>query len=96
MFQVIYQVRSCTEDHGIHRFTISPISILSTVCTFVSHAFSVYSLFVHKILDESGQRYIYCILCFMMCVCRFIRDFAYDNVANNRYSLFGKSESCEI
>ncbi|RRT55392.1 hypothetical protein GW17_00003660 [Ensete ventricosum] len=29
---------------------------------------------------------------------RFVRDFAYDNVANNRYSLFGRSESrsCEI
>ncbi|TMW90101.1 hypothetical protein EJD97_016203 [Solanum chilense] len=27
---------------------------------------------------------------------RFIRDFAYDNVANNRYALFGRSESCEI
>ncbi|KAJ8553633.1 hypothetical protein K7X08_024311 [Anisodus acutangulus] len=26
----------------------------------------------------------------------FIRDFAYDNVANNRYALFGRSESCEI
>ncbi|CAO2815268.1 unnamed protein product [Amaranthus hypochondriacus] len=26
----------------------------------------------------------------------FIRDFAYDNVANNRYTIFGKSESCEI
>ncbi|KAK9666365.1 hypothetical protein RND81_14G179800 [Saponaria officinalis] len=26
----------------------------------------------------------------------FIRDFAYDNVANNRYNIFGKSDSCEI
>lgn len=26
----------------------------------------------------------------------FIRDFAYDNVANNRYALFGRSDSCEI
>ncbi|XP_057457617.1 DCC family protein At1g52590, chloroplastic isoform X1 [Lotus japonicus] len=26
----------------------------------------------------------------------FIRDFAYDNVANNRYTIFGRSESCEI
>ncbi|GAB4850083.1 hypothetical protein Ancab_029381 [Ancistrocladus abbreviatus] len=26
----------------------------------------------------------------------FVRDFAYDNVANNRYSIFGRSESCEI
>ncbi|KMT00680.1 hypothetical protein BVRB_9g219690 [Beta vulgaris subsp. vulgaris] len=26
----------------------------------------------------------------------FIRDFAYDNLANNRYTIFGKSESCEI
>lgn len=32
----------------------------------------------------------------VMCVCRFIRDFAYDNLANNRYSFFGKSDSCEI
>jgi predicted DCC family thiol-disulfide oxidoreductase YuxK len=29
---------------------------------------------------------------------RFLRDFAYDNVANNRYLVFGRSESeaCEI
>ncbi|KAL9264836.1 hypothetical protein AKJ16_DCAP04354 [Drosera capensis] len=27
---------------------------------------------------------------------RFIRDFAYDNLANNRYAIFGLSESCEI
>ncbi|KAK9100786.1 hypothetical protein Scep_024216 [Stephania cephalantha] len=26
----------------------------------------------------------------------FLRDFAYDNVANNRYAIFGRSESCEI
>ncbi|KAG4944984.1 hypothetical protein JHK87_040991 [Glycine soja] len=26
----------------------------------------------------------------------FIRDFVYDNVANNRYQIFGRSESCEI
>ncbi|KNA21277.1 hypothetical protein SOVF_044450 [Spinacia oleracea] len=25
-----------------------------------------------------------------------VRDFAYDNLANNRYNIFGKSESCEI
>ncbi|CAL5199803.1 unnamed protein product [Lathyrus oleraceus] len=26
----------------------------------------------------------------------FVRDFLYDNVANNRYTVFGRSESCEI
>ncbi|KAJ6989480.1 hypothetical protein NC653_022145 [Populus alba x Populus x berolinensis] len=26
----------------------------------------------------------------------FLRDFVYDNVANNRYTIFGRSESCEI
>ncbi|EOY26476.1 hypothetical protein QUC31_012067 [Theobroma cacao] len=26
----------------------------------------------------------------------FVRDFMYDNVANNRYALFGYSDSCEI
>ncbi|PIA42472.1 hypothetical protein AQUCO_02000131v1 [Aquilegia coerulea] len=26
----------------------------------------------------------------------FVRDFAYDNVANNRYTFFGRSESCEL
>ncbi|KAE9588017.1 hypothetical protein Lal_00002956 [Lupinus albus] len=26
----------------------------------------------------------------------FVRDFVYDNVANNRYKIFGRSESCEI
>ncbi|KAK7325236.1 hypothetical protein VNO77_29395 [Canavalia gladiata] len=26
----------------------------------------------------------------------FVRDFVYDNVANNRYLIFGRSESCEI
>ncbi|KAI6689959.1 hypothetical protein NL676_026787 [Syzygium grande] len=25
-----------------------------------------------------------------------LRDFAYDNMANNRYAFFGRSESCEI
>lgn len=31
-------------------------------------------------------------------VVRFLRDFAYDNVANNRYAMFGRSEAeaCEI
>ncbi|KAK6795506.1 hypothetical protein RDI58_008959 [Solanum bulbocastanum] len=33
---------------------------------------------------------------FLQLVPLFIRDFAYDNVANNRYALFGRSESCEI
>ncbi|URE00407.1 hypothetical protein MUK42_20501 [Musa troglodytarum] len=35
---------------------------------------------------------------FLKIVPLFARDFAYDNVANNRYSLFGRSESgsCEI
>ncbi|KAM6585924.1 hypothetical protein CsatB_012926 [Cannabis sativa] len=26
----------------------------------------------------------------------FARDFMYDNVANNRYTIFGRSESCEL
>lgn len=26
----------------------------------------------------------------------FMRDFVYDNVANNRYALFGRSDSCEL
>ncbi|XP_058005016.1 DCC family protein At1g52590, chloroplastic isoform X1 [Hevea brasiliensis] len=26
----------------------------------------------------------------------FVRDFVYDNVANNRYTIFGRSESCEL
>ncbi|CAA7403174.1 unnamed protein product [Spirodela intermedia] len=26
----------------------------------------------------------------------FVRDFAYDNVANNRYAFFGRSDSCEL
>jgi predicted DCC family thiol-disulfide oxidoreductase YuxK len=31
-------------------------------------------------------------------IIRFLRDFAYDNVANNRYIVFGRSETeaCEI
>lgn len=31
-------------------------------------------------------------------IIRFLRDFAYDNVANNRYIVFGQSETeaCEI
>ncbi|XP_062156554.1 DCC family protein At1g52590, chloroplastic [Alnus glutinosa] len=33
---------------------------------------------------------------FLQFVPLFIRDFAYDNVANNRYTIFGRSESCEI
>ncbi|XVE89111.1 hypothetical protein DITRI_Ditri19aG0124200 [Diplodiscus trichospermus] len=33
---------------------------------------------------------------FLQFVPLFIRDFMYDNVANNRYALFGYSDSCEI
>ncbi|XP_054780045.1 DCC family protein At1g52590, chloroplastic isoform X2 [Prosopis cineraria] len=33
---------------------------------------------------------------FLQLVPLFIRDFVYDNVANNRYTIFGRSESCEI
>ncbi|XP_048233563.1 DCC family protein At1g52590, chloroplastic isoform X1 [Ricinus communis] len=33
---------------------------------------------------------------FLQFVPLFIRDFVYDNVANNRYTIFGRSESCEI
>ncbi|CAK9158446.1 unnamed protein product [Ilex paraguariensis] len=33
---------------------------------------------------------------FLQFVPLFIRDYAYDNVANNRYTIFGRSDSCEI
>ncbi|PON50948.1 DCC family protein [Parasponia andersonii] len=33
---------------------------------------------------------------FLQFVPLFVRDFMYDNVANNRYMIFGRSESCEI
>ncbi|KAF7145722.1 hypothetical protein RHSIM_Rhsim04G0187300 [Rhododendron simsii] len=33
---------------------------------------------------------------FLQFIPLFIRDFVYDNVANNRYAFFGRSESCEI
>ncbi|KAJ6725516.1 THIOL-DISULFIDE OXIDOREDUCTASE DCC [Salix purpurea] len=33
---------------------------------------------------------------FLQFVPLFLRDFVYDNVANNRYTIFGRSESCEI
>ncbi|XP_042500681.1 DCC family protein At1g52590, chloroplastic [Macadamia integrifolia] len=33
---------------------------------------------------------------FLQFVPMFMRDFVYDNVANNRYSIFGRSDSCEI
>ncbi|KAF7843270.1 DCC family protein [Senna tora] len=33
---------------------------------------------------------------FLQFVPLFLRDFVYDNVANNRYAIFGRSESCEI
>ncbi|KAG2729290.1 hypothetical protein I3843_01G237600 [Carya illinoinensis] len=33
---------------------------------------------------------------FLQFVPQFIRDIAYDNVADNRYTFFGRSESCEI
>ncbi|KAH8499684.1 hypothetical protein H0E87_015061 [Populus deltoides] len=33
---------------------------------------------------------------FLQIVPLFLRDFVYDNVANNRYTIFGRSESCEI
>lgn len=34
----------------------------------------------------------------MLLIIRFVRDFAYDNVANNRYEIFGRSETeaCDI
>ncbi|MFQ6644294.1 hypothetical protein Gotur_017764 [Gossypium turneri] len=33
---------------------------------------------------------------FLQFVPLFVRDFMYDNVANNRYAIFGYSDSCEI
>ncbi|MCL7023177.1 hypothetical protein MKW94_010906 [Papaver nudicaule] len=33
---------------------------------------------------------------FLQFVPLFIRDFVYDNVADNRYNIFGRSDSCEI
>ncbi|CAN0905141.1 DCC family protein At1g52590, chloroplastic [Linum grandiflorum] len=33
---------------------------------------------------------------FLQFVPLFLRDFVYDNVANNRYNIFGRSESCEV
>ncbi|XP_043699741.1 DCC family protein At1g52590, chloroplastic [Telopea speciosissima] len=33
---------------------------------------------------------------FLQFVPMFMRDFVYDNVANNRYAIFGRSDSCEI
>ncbi|XP_058226748.1 DCC family protein At1g52590, chloroplastic [Rhododendron vialii] len=33
---------------------------------------------------------------FLQFIPLFIRDFVYDNVANNRYAFFGRSEACEI
>ncbi|KAH7547391.1 hypothetical protein FEM48_Zijuj01G0304800 [Ziziphus jujuba var. spinosa] len=33
---------------------------------------------------------------FLQFIPLFIRDFAYDNVANNRYTIFGRTESCEL
>ncbi|XP_074285194.1 DCC family protein At1g52590, chloroplastic [Silene latifolia] len=33
---------------------------------------------------------------FLHLVPLFIRDFAYDNLADNRYNIFGKSDSCEL
>ncbi|GKV28164.1 hypothetical protein SLEP1_g37250 [Rubroshorea leprosula] len=33
---------------------------------------------------------------FLQFVPLFIRDFIYDNVANNRYTIFGRTDSCDI
>ncbi|GAY63100.1 hypothetical protein CUMW_222930 [Citrus unshiu] len=33
---------------------------------------------------------------FLQFVPQFVRDFAYDNIANNRYNIFGRSDSCEL
>ncbi|KAJ4959384.1 hypothetical protein NE237_026495 [Protea cynaroides] len=33
---------------------------------------------------------------FLQFVPMFLRDFVYDNVANNRYAIFGRSDTCEI
>ena len=37
-------------------------------------------------------RYFY----FLICVPRFIRDYVYDLVANSRYRIFGKRDSCMV
>lgn len=44
VLQILHQIWSCTEDHGIHRFTIPPIGILLAIFTSVS--FFPSSLFV--------------------------------------------------
>ncbi|KAF9615723.1 hypothetical protein IFM89_026138 [Coptis chinensis] len=33
---------------------------------------------------------------FLQFIPLFVRDFVYENVANNRYTIFGRSESCEL
>ncbi|KAJ0008053.1 hypothetical protein Pint_30103 [Pistacia integerrima] len=33
---------------------------------------------------------------FLHFVPQFVRDFVYDNIANNRYTIFGRSDSCEL
>ncbi|KAH7565055.1 hypothetical protein JRO89_XS09G0121700 [Xanthoceras sorbifolium] len=33
---------------------------------------------------------------FLQFVPQFIRDFAYENIASNRYMMFGRSDSCEL
>lgn len=35
-FQVLYQVRSCTQDHGMHRLALSSAGIFLAICSPVS------------------------------------------------------------
>lgn len=89
--QGIYQVRGCAEDHGIHKSTLSAASFLSASCASVSRPISIVYFVNYEIpLPDSLVNIV------QLFFCSFLRDFVYDNVANNRYTIFGKSDSCEI
>lgn len=101
-FQVIHKVRSCSEDNGIHWLTIPSAGILHSVYASVSHHFQVLAILCEanvEINDAVVETYTDPVLfTFTLSIwdCRFVRDFVYDNVASNRYTIFGHSDSCEL
>ena len=62
---------------------------------YVSNGDAYYkSTAVLKILRQLGRGYQ--LLYALIIIPRFIRDFCYDLVGNNRYKLFGKRETCIV
>jgi hypothetical protein len=103
VLQVLHQVWSSAEDNGVPQPALPAARHLPQVCPSVSSLLSLLSLicctpdFCLKSLINFWiwMKFIHTD---SIAIIRFLRDFAYDNVANNRYTVFGRSETeaCEI